>query len=232
MSAYNKINGVPCAQNRWLLEDVLRKEWGFDGFVVTDWSAAYDQVEACAAGNDLVMPGPRQFNTLVKAVENKMLKEEDLDECVRNFLKIALETPAMKGRRTAFDMREGIDAAKQAAKEGITLLKNNGVLPLKKGTGLAFYGECSKQMIACGAGSAAVNTSLNTSVYAVSYTHLEILGFGGLAGCGMHEVGRMIFGLDKTVTGEVVHVPSGTKITRIDDSIRHNIGYVSKDRCV
>ncbi|MBU9726197.1 sugar ABC transporter ATP-binding protein [Diplocloster modestus] len=58
----------------------------------------------------------------------------------------------------------------------------------------------------------------------------EILGFGGLAGCGMHEVGRMIFGLDKTVTGEVVHVPSGTKITRIDDSIRHNIGYVSKDR--
>ncbi|WP_343247935.1 sugar ABC transporter ATP-binding protein [Diplocloster hominis] len=58
----------------------------------------------------------------------------------------------------------------------------------------------------------------------------EILGFGGLAGCGMHEVGRMIFGLDKTVTGEVVHVPSGTKITKIDDSIRHNIGYVSKDR--
>lgn len=165
MSAYNKINGVPCAQNRWLLQDVLRKEWGFDGFVVTDWSAAYDQVEACAAGNDLVMPGPRQFSTLVKAVANKSLKEEDLDECVRNFLKIVLETPAMKGRRTAFDMREGIDAAYQAAKEGITLLKNDGVLPLKKGTGLAFYGECSKQMIACGAGSAAVNTSLNTSVY-------------------------------------------------------------------
>ena len=58
----------------------------------------------------------------------------------------------------------------------------------------------------------------------------EILGFGGLAGCGMHEVGRMIFGLDETLTGEVVHVPSGTKITKVEDAIRQNIGYVSKDR--
>lgn len=58
----------------------------------------------------------------------------------------------------------------------------------------------------------------------------EILGFGGLAGCGMHEVGRMIFGLDKTITGEVVHVPSKTRITKIDDSVKNSIGYVSKDR--
>lgn len=165
MSAYNKINGVPCAQNRWLLYDILRKEWGFDGFVVTDWSAAYDQVEACAAGNDLVMPGPRQLSPIVKAVEEGTLKEEALDECVRNFLKIVLESPAMKGRRTEFDMKEGIHAAYSAAKEGITLLKNNGVLPLKRGSKLAFYGKCSRQMLASGAGSAAVNTSLNTNVY-------------------------------------------------------------------
>lgn len=58
----------------------------------------------------------------------------------------------------------------------------------------------------------------------------EILGFGGLAGCGMHEVGRMLFGLDETITGEVVHVPSGTKIKGIQDAIGQNIGYVSKDR--
>lgn len=165
MSAYNKINGVPCAQNRWLLYDVLREEWGFDGFVVTDWSAAYDQVQACAAGNDVVMPGPRQLSPLIKAVENKTLKEEALDECVRNFLKIVLETPAMKGRRTEFDMKEGIAAAYDAAKEGITLLKNDGVLPLPKDAKPAFYGECSKHMLSSGAGSAAVNTSLATSVY-------------------------------------------------------------------
>ena len=59
MSAYNKINGEPCAMNHWLLTDVLRGDWGFDGFVVSDWSASYDQVISLAAGNDLIMPGPR-----------------------------------------------------------------------------------------------------------------------------------------------------------------------------
>ncbi len=58
----------------------------------------------------------------------------------------------------------------------------------------------------------------------------EILGFGGLADCGMHDVGRMIFGLDKTITGEVVHVPSGTKIKKVNDAVSQSIGYVSKDR--
>jgi beta-glucosidase len=165
MSAYNKINGIACAQNRELLYDILRTEWGFDGFVVSDWSAAYDQVEACAAGNDVVMPGPRHLSPIIKAVENGSLKEEALDECVRNFLRIALESPAIKGRISAFDINEGIAAAYDAAKEGITLLKNNGVLPLKKGANLVFYGKRSKQMMDSGAGSAAVNTALTTHLY-------------------------------------------------------------------
>lgn len=165
MSAYNKINGIPCAQNRWLLHDVLREEWGFEGFVVSDWSAAYDQAEACAAGNDLVMPGPRQLNPVVKAVEDGTLKEEALDECVRNFLRVVLETPAMKGSRKIFDIEEGTRSAYDAAREGITLLKNDGILPLPEGAKLAFYGARSKEMAASGAGSAAVNTCLNTNVY-------------------------------------------------------------------
>jgi len=165
MSAYNKINGIPCAQNRWLLHDVLRKEWGFDGFVMTDWSAAYDQVEACAAGNDLVMPGPRQLSPVINAVKNGTLKEELLDECVRNFLKVVLEMPVMQGRKTQFDMQEGIRAAYDAAKEGIVLLKNDDVLPLKPNAKPAFYGKRSKLMMDSGAGSAAVLTSLTTSVY-------------------------------------------------------------------
>ncbi|MCC8044837.1 MAG: glycoside hydrolase family 3 C-terminal domain-containing protein [Clostridiales bacterium] len=165
MSAYNKINGVPCAQNRWLLHDVLRGEWGFDGFVMTDWSAAYDQVEACAAGNDLVMPGPRQMGTIIRAVEEGTLPEEALDECVRNFLRGVLESPTMKGRKTEFDIQEGIAAAYNAAKEGIVLLKNDGILPLSKDARPAFFGRRSREMLASGAGSAAVNTSLNTNVY-------------------------------------------------------------------
>jgi beta-glucosidase len=165
MSAYNKINGAACAQNRHLLHDILRDEWGFKGCVVSDWSAAYDQAQAAAAGNDLVMPGPRQLSPVVNAVKNGKLKEELLDECVRNYLKLVLETPAMKGRKKEYSVEAGKEAAYQAAKEGITLLKNDGVLPLKAGSRISFYGnKCLKMMDSC-AGSAAVNTNLTTSLY-------------------------------------------------------------------
>ncbi len=87
MSAYNQINGEPCAMNRWLLTDVLRGEWGFDGFVVSDWSASYDQVVSLAAGNDLIMPGPRGKKVIVDAVKNGTLPEEKLESLwVRTFL--------------------------------------------------------------------------------------------------------------------------------------------------
>lgn len=190
MSAYNKINGTPCAQNRWLLKDVLRKEWGFQGCVVSDWSAAYDQAEAAAAGNDLVMPGPRQLKPIIDAVADGSLKEADLDDCVRHVLKAVLQTPTMTGKRlSSYSEEEGIQAAYNAAKEGITLLKNDGVLPLCAGsdvksddknscheagqndrndspcTGIAFFGEKSRHMMDSGAGSAQVNTSLTTNVY-------------------------------------------------------------------
>jgi len=69
MSAYNKINGVPCTENAWMLNDVLRGEWGFDGLVVSDWGAVYHPVEALAAGNDLAMPGPIDGTEIVEAVE-------------------------------------------------------------------------------------------------------------------------------------------------------------------
>lgn len=68
MSAYNSINGVPCAHNKWLLTDVLKEEWGFDGQVVSDWGAVYDQVEALKAGNDMDMPRPRGKQRLYDAV--------------------------------------------------------------------------------------------------------------------------------------------------------------------
>lgn len=164
MAAYNLINGIPCAQNRWLLQDVLRNEWGFDGFVVTDWSAAYDQVEACAAGNDVVMPGPRQMKTVVDAVKNGILPEAQLDACVRNYLRIVLQAPAMRGRKPAFDMNKGTAAAYRAAAESITLLKNNGVLPLRMDAQPAFFGKRSLRMTDSGAGSAAVLTSLTTNL--------------------------------------------------------------------
>ena len=78
MSAYNKINGVPSAMNQWLLTDILRKEWGFDGMVVSDWGASYDQVASTSAGTDLTMPGPRGIQCIVDAVEQGTISEEKL----------------------------------------------------------------------------------------------------------------------------------------------------------
>jgi len=79
MSAYNAINGEYCAQNRWLLTDVLRGEWGFEGFVVSDWGAAYDQVKALKAGNDVDMPGPRPVDGAARAVKDGELDEAQID---------------------------------------------------------------------------------------------------------------------------------------------------------
>ena len=80
MSAYNSINGVPCAQNRWLLTDVLKREWGFDGQVVSDWGAVYDQAEALRAGDDMDMPAPRGKQQLYEAVERGEISMERIDD--------------------------------------------------------------------------------------------------------------------------------------------------------
>lgn len=167
MAAYNSINGSACAMNKWLLTDVLRGEWGFTGLVMSDWGGAYDEVEAIAAGCDLIMPGPRTTAPLVDAVREGVLPESKLDDAVRNYLKVLLNTPAVKGHLTIEDIdpEEGKRAAYDAACEGITLIKNDGVLPFAEGCKIAFYGRHSREMIASGEGSAEVRTTLNTNVY-------------------------------------------------------------------
>lgn len=165
MSAYNAINGVPCAQSKWLLTDVLKEEWGFEGQVVSDWGAVYDQVAALNAGNDMDMPGPRGKQKLYEAAENGTLSLERLDDAVERTLKMILKTPKFNGKRyTEIDTVLSEKAAYEAAKEGITLLKNDGILPLKKGTKVALYGKLAHRFMETGSGSAQVDTSKFTSL--------------------------------------------------------------------
>ena len=165
MSAYNKINGTACAMNHWLLTDVLRGEWGFDGLVVSDWGAAYDQAKAIAAGNDLDMPGPRDIQPILDAVANGSLKMEEIDLAVSRMLQMLLDMPVMKGRKyDKIDPDYSKDVAYRCAEEGITLLKNDGLLPLKKDAKLSFFGNASKRFIESGGGSAKVHTKLTTSL--------------------------------------------------------------------
>lgn len=166
MSAYNWINGKPCAQNEWLLRDVLRNEWGFDGFVVSDWRAAYDLVQAVRAGNDLAMPGPRDEQEIINALQDGMLSIGDLDEAVEHFLKVLVSMPVMQGRKfEKIDFKDSSRTAYETAAEGITLLKNKDhVLPLTDHMEIAVFGEKAGRFIESGIGSGHVFTDKTSSL--------------------------------------------------------------------
>lgn len=166
MSAYNWINGYPCAQNSWLLRKVLRDEWDYEGFVVSDWRAAYDHAASVKAGNDLAMPGPRDPEEIVQAVKKGSLRQEELDEAVEHFLKVLVDMPVMRGRsHTSVDFQASARSAYETAAEGITLLKNRGeVLPLSENTHVAFFGDKSDKMIESGIGSGHVFTDKTSSL--------------------------------------------------------------------
>lgn len=169
MDAYNKVNGTACAMNSWLLTDVLRKEWGYKGLVVSDWGAVYDQAEAIAAGNDLDMPGPRDIQPIVDAVRDGKLSEKVLDLAAAHVMEMLLDMPVMKGRKTEIIDRDySRRAAYRGAAEGCVLLKNrNSLLPLGRGTNISFIGEHSRKFLESGGGSAMVHTDQSTSMVEV-----------------------------------------------------------------
>ena len=165
MSAYNSINGTPCAHNKWLLTDVLKKEWGYKGYVVSDWGAVYDQIEALKAGNDVDMPGPRSISPILKAVADGRLSEKVLDEACYRYLCAVVDIIEMRKTRVKdFDREESIAAAYDLAAGSMTLLKNNGVLPLSKSAKVSFFGDKCDEFLACGEGSAVVVTDQKTSL--------------------------------------------------------------------
>ncbi|MDL2236841.1 glycoside hydrolase family 3 C-terminal domain-containing protein [Christensenellaceae bacterium OttesenSCG-928-K19] len=192
MSSYNAINGTYSAMNGWLLTEVLRDEWGFEGFVVSDWGGAYDQPKAYEAGNDYDMPGPRSVDTVVQAVENGELDEAVLDRALTRYLNLVLEMPIVVGRKnTEMDYDYSQKAAYNAAKEGIVLLKNeNGTLPLNKEEKVCFIGEKSKRFIESGGGSANVRTDRSTSMVSCAEQ---------IAGAGNVSFGKIEDGADAVV---------------------------------
>ena len=132
MCSYNKVNGVFASEHHTLLTEILKDEWGFEGLVVSDWGAVRDRVAALRGGLDWEMPGPqdRRVQAVVEAVRSGELEEATLDESVRRILRIvfkAQETP--KGGAFDVDAHHGL--ARKIAAEGMVLLKNDGLLPLK-----------------------------------------------------------------------------------------------------
>ena len=174
MSAYNSINGTPCAHHSWLLRDVLKGEWGFEGFVVSDWGAVYDQVEGMRGGNDVDMPGLRSNSPLIDAVRAGELDESLIDDAVARFLRVLVDMPpAGRVRIAAIDRERSAQAAYNAAREGFVLLKNDDdTLPLHSGARVALFGERSRKFFESGDGSANVATSESTSMLETLVAHL------------------------------------------------------------
>jgi beta-glucosidase len=165
MCAYNKINGVYCSENNWLLNDVLRKEWGFEGLVMSDWGTTHDRVSGVRSGLDLEMPGdtPICRKWLYDAVNNSELSIDVLDEVVRNVLKL-VEKHADDKRLESIDWDAHHELAKNIAAEGAVLLKNDGALPLNKGEALLVVGEMFEKMRYQGAGSSLISPAKHSSV--------------------------------------------------------------------
>ena len=159
MCAYNKLNGTYAAQHRWLLTEVLRGEWGFDGLVVSDWGAVHDRVAALAAGLDLEMPPDLGFSdrAIIDAVAAGDLAETVLDQAAGRVLRLVQR--ARRRKPAELDVTGHHALARRAAAQNIVLLKNDGVLPLTGAPGLtvAVIGELARTPRFQGAGSSQVS---------------------------------------------------------------------------
>ncbi|MBV8181341.1 MAG: glycoside hydrolase family 3 C-terminal domain-containing protein [Mycobacterium sp.] len=162
MCAYNKINGVYAFENRWLLTEVLREQWGFDGAVVSDWGAVGDRVSAMAAGLDLAMPGgdPSLDDAVVAAVEAGNLDEAAVDAAARNVLTLLQRVADSAPKALPADLDAHHDLAREVARRCVALLKNqDALLPLEPSCALAVIGSFAEQPRYQGGGSSHVNAA-------------------------------------------------------------------------
>ena len=169
MASYNRLNGIHTQEDQWLLTDVLRGEWGFEGLVMTDWTGRRNTAAQIAAGCDLMEPGARsQIRELVRKVRKGELAEETLDVCVRRVLELVVKTPTFKGYKPSRkpDLKAHAEVAREAAEEGIVLLQNrDNVLPLQAGTRVALFGVGSYELLAGGTGSGHVHRPYVVSLH-------------------------------------------------------------------
>lgn len=159
MCSYNKINGVLASENPWLLTDVLRNEWGFEGFVMSDWGAVDRRVSALSAGLDLEMPysnGDGDRN-IIHAVKSGILNEAVLDRAVERILNIIFRYADSDVAVGEYSLEEQHKTAVKTACECAVLLKNNGALPLNRKQQIAYIGAFAKAPRYQGGGSSHIN---------------------------------------------------------------------------
>ena len=167
MSSYNLINGTYTSESRDLITTILKDEWGYKGFVMTDWFGGKDAIAQMKAGNNLLMPGSAaQVKAVIDAVKNGQLAESVLDENIAEILNVMLKTPTFNAYKNSNhpDLKQHAQVSREAAAESMVLLKDNGnALPIKNSASVAVFGNHAYDLIAGGTGSGDVNKA-----YAVS----------------------------------------------------------------
>lgn len=180
MTSYNQVNGTYANENKHLLQDILRGEWGFGGLVVTDWGGSNSHTAGVAAGSDLEMPSPGldSARELAAVVLEGRLAEDDLDSCVDRLLEAVLTVKGEKKTPRTFDQETHHLLARRAAAESAVLLKNQEkLLPLKAGTKVAVIGDFAVEPRYQGAGSSMVNPiQVETMERVIGDSQLSVVG--------------------------------------------------------
>ncbi|MDD6484756.1 MAG: glycoside hydrolase family 3 N-terminal domain-containing protein [Clostridiales bacterium] len=155
MCAVNKVNAVLCSENKHLLTDILKKEWNYNGFVVSDWGCAKDIAKSISAGLDLMMPSKGDISEdIKKALEEGRVTEEAIDGAVERILRFLMNH---KTKQIDYDRHKQHDIATKIAEESIVLLKNDdNILPIKNGKKIVVLGEYANKPVIAGFGSSRV----------------------------------------------------------------------------
>lgn len=164
MCAYNQVNGTFCSENKWLLTDILRDEWGYEGVVMTDWGAMHDRVASLKAGLDLEMPGDTAIcrRWILDGIADGTLSMDDLDKACRNILRW-VDRYAIPADPTEPDWQAHHALAAEIAADSAVLMKNDGVLPLTGAEKLRVEGELFEKMRYQGAGSSMIHPTMVTT---------------------------------------------------------------------
>ena len=182
MTSYNLINGEYANENRYLLDTVLKKDWGYNGMLVTDWGGSNDHALGVQAGSTLEMPAPGcdSVRELLAAVKTGKITEADINARVEELLNLTYATKtALDAAPKEFDEAAHHALARRAAAESLVLLKNeNDLLPLQPGTKVAVIGDFAETPRYQGAGSSVVNcTQLDTFLEKVQESGLDVIGY-------------------------------------------------------
>ena len=168
MTAYNRVNGSYCSQNKKLISDVLRKEWGYKGVAISDWGAVNDNIESHRAGLDIEMPGynDNYYKNMVDEVKNNNLSQQVLDESVIRIIELILKYKEGKNIPYKCNIQEHINLAQEIAENSAVLLKNeDNILPGNNKQSICIIGELAKEPVYQGLGSSKVNSVTSDNAY-------------------------------------------------------------------